>query len=192
MFDLTQLLNDVGSGDAKAAEELLPIVYEELCKLARRKISQERDDISLQATALVHEAYLRLVDQAEIKNWDSPGHFFAAAAHAMRRILVERARKKKSNKHGGTHRRIDIEFVNPEAEKCSEDLLAFDEALDELETKDPQACRLVMLRYFGGLSHQEAAEAMGLGRRHADRFWLIARVWLRKRILENLPNDEIS
>ncbi len=184
-MELKQLLDEVGAGNTKAAEELLPIIYYELRLLARRKLLNEGCDLSLQPTALVHEAYLRLVDTDEPQSWDSLGHFFAAAAIAMRRILVERARKKRSEKHGGCHLRLDIDAIDPEAMTGSEDLLALDEALHDLEAMDPQACRLVMLRYFGGLGHQEAAEAMGIGRRTADRLWSIARVWLRERILES-------
>ncbi len=187
-MDLTELLDRVRTGDTKAAEELLPIVYEELRRLAQRKLINERGDISLQATALVHEAYLRLVDTEEPQNWDSLGHFFSAAAIAMRRILVERARQKRSQKHGGGYRRLDLEANELEDMQRSEELIALDEALQELEANDPQACRLVMLRYFGGLGHQEAAEAMGIGRRAADRLWSIARVWLREQILDGRSN----
>lgn len=183
-MDLTELLDRVGDADGKAAEELIPIVYEELRRLAQQRLINEVSDISLQATALVHEAYLRLVDTQEPQNWDSLGHFFSAAAIAMRRILVERARQKKSQKHGGGYRRLDVEANELELMERSEDLIALDEALQELEVNDPQACRLVMLRYFGGLGHQEAAEAMGIGRRAADRLWSIARVWLREQILD--------
>ncbi len=187
-MELKQMLDEVGSGNTNAAEELLPIIYDELRQLAQRRLLNEGCDISLQATALVHEAYLRLVNTDEPQKWDSLGHFFAAAALAMRRILVERARKKRSEKHGGCHLRLDIDAIDLEAITRSEDLLALDEALHDLEAVDPQACRLVMLRYFGGLGHQEAADAMGIGRRSADRLWAIARVWLRERISESRPD----
>ena len=165
------------------SEELLPLVYAELRELAAHRIAKEGPNISLQGTALVHEAYLRLIDTDKAQDWDSRGHFFAAASEAMRRILVERARQKKTLKRGGDHQRFDVNLdqVN-HATREDEELLALDEALQGLKSNDPQCHQLVMLRYFGGLGHQEAAESMGISRRAADRMWAIARVWLHEQI----------
>lgn len=182
--ELTQILSAVEHGDVHAAEQLLPLVYQELRTLAAQKLAQEKPGQTLQATALVHEAYVRLVGADTARHWDGRGHFFAAAAEAMRRILVERARSKATLKRGGRVRRLDLEALKLPEEDRSEDLLALDEALRELEQHDAQAARLVTLRYFAGLTHQEAAEALGLGRRAADRVWALARAWLYRQIGE--------
>src|SRR5256885_720717 len=184
MHDVTQILSAIEQGDPNAAEQLLPLVYDELRKLAAQRLAQESPGQTLQATALVHEAYLRLVDTNRVQHWDSRGHFFAAAAEAMRRILVERARQRSTLKRGGDLRRLDLDQLSLADEGPPDDLLALDEALAELEEHDAQAARLVKLRYFAGLGHQEAAEALGIGRRAADRLWAVARAWLYRRIGE--------
>jgi len=175
-------------GDPKAADELLPLVYEELRRLAAQKLSREKPGQTLQATALVHEAWLRLVRE-EDRNWNDPQHFFCAAATAMRRILIDNARRKKSSKHGGDLQRVNLDDVAPAELLPSEELLALDEALEKLTTEDADAARLVDLRYFAGLGHQEAAQLMGLTRREADGLWAYARAWLfeamRKEIRAN-------
>jgi RNA polymerase sigma factor (TIGR02999 family) len=188
MSDVTQLLSQMQRGDPRAGEALLPLVYEELRKLAAQRLAQERPGQTLQSTALVHEAYLRLVDVEAAQEWDGRGHFFAAAAEAMRRILVDRARHKAAEKHGGGLQRIELDEAisitdSPGAKRV--DPLALDEALTELEQHDEQAARLVKLRYFAGLSHQDAAEAMGVTRRAADRLWALARAWLFQRLRES-------
>lgn len=179
------LLKAVEQNDPVATEELLELVYDELRRLAAQKIAREGAGNSLQGTALVHEAYLRLVDADDQKQWDSRGHFFAAAAEAMRRILVERARKRKCLKHGGERSQIPLDDYQDYSNSENEELLAISDALDCLKEHDAQAHQLVMLRYFGGLQHQEAAAAMGLSRRVADRIWAVARVWLHEKIREN-------
>jgi RNA polymerase sigma factor (TIGR02999 family) len=182
MSDVTRILLQVESGDPSAAEELLPLVYDELRKLAAARLAQEKPGQTLQATALVHEAYLRLVDVERAQQWDSRGHFFAAAAEAMRRILVERARQKGSAKRGAGGRRLDLDERLVAPPERSEELLGLDAALTELEKHDLQAAQLVKLRYFAGLSHQHAAEMLGITRRAADRLWLLARTWLYRQI----------
>jgi RNA polymerase sigma factor (TIGR02999 family) len=182
MTRLTHILSDIQSGDCGAAEELLPLVYEELRRLAGAKMARERPGQTLEPTALVHEAYVRLLGADSEKQWDSRGHFFAAAAEAMRRILIERARRKMSVKGGGGLKRIDLDKLSVADEAQSRELLVLDEAISELERHDPQAAKLVKLRYFAGLSHQQAAEAMGIGRRAADRLWALARAWLYRQI----------
>jgi RNA polymerase sigma factor (TIGR02999 family) len=165
-------------GDAHAAEQLLPLVYDELRKIAAVKLAQEKPGQTLQATALVHEAYVRLLDVGEAQHWNSRGHFFAAAAEAMRRILVEKARRKRADKYGGGRLRVELpeDLAAPEAR--SDDLVALDEALSRLERHDPDAARLVKLRYFAGLSHQDAAEALGISRGAGERPWALGRAWL--------------
>ncbi len=182
MSDVTQILSAIEGGDAQAAERLLPLVYDELRKLAAAKMVQENPGQTLQATALVHEAYLRLVGSdgtAQGQQWDSRGHFFSAAAEAMRRILVERARKQGVKERHGLGNRVDLED-NVATLSPSFDLVAFDEALTELHGHDSQAAELVKLRFFAGLAHQEAANSMGLTRRVADRLWSVARAWLSR------------
>jgi RNA polymerase sigma factor (TIGR02999 family) len=184
MSDVTRILAAIDRGDPQAAAQLLPLVYDELRKLAAQKLAQERPGQTLQATALVHEAYLRLVDGDPAQPWDGRGHFFAAAAEAMRRILVENARRKGTRKRGGQARRLDLDYLEPACDDRAHDLLALDEALAELQRHDAQAAELVKLRYFAGLTHQEAAEALGIGRRAADRLWVLARAWLYQQLSE--------
>ena len=184
MAKITQVLDAAAAGDPKAAVDLLPLIYEELRKLAAARMAAEAPDHTLQPTALVHEAYLRLVGKDAGQPWNSRGHFFAAAAEAMRRILVESARRKLTDRAGGRLERVAL----PDSLAAStppEELLALDEALIEFERHDPDAARLVKLRYFAGLSHQEAAAALGLSRRAADRVWALARAWLYRRISKN-------
>ena len=183
MSDVTRILSAIEQGDPHAAEQLLPLVYEELRKLAAQRLTQEAPGQTLQATALVHEAYLRPIDVEQAQHWNSRGHFFAAAAEAMRRILVESARRKKTEKRGGGLARRELDEENVVAPEAPDDLLALDEALGALEGHDAQAARLVKLRYFAGLTHQEAAEALGIGRGAADRLWALARAWLYRRIV---------
>jgi RNA polymerase sigma factor (TIGR02999 family) len=183
MHDVSRLLGAIEDGDPHAAGQLLPLVYDELRKLAAHKLAQEAPGHTLQPTALVHEAYLRLVGQGE-SFWDSKGHFFAAAAEAMRRILVEEARRRAAQKRGGGARRVEWDDQLAVAERQDEDLLGLDKALEELERHDAQAAGLVKLRYFSGLSHQQAAEALGITRRVADRVWAVAKAWLYQRIQE--------
>lgn len=178
MQDVTQILNQIQAGNPLAANELLPLVYEELRKLAAQKMAQEKPGQTLQATALVHEAYLRLVGTDVAQRWDSRGHFFGAAAEAMRRILIDGARRKARYKHGGDRQPIELDRVALTVDESTVDLLALDEALRELEIHDAQAAQLVKLRFFGGLGHSEAAEVMGIERRAADRLWVLARAWL--------------
>src|SRR5262249_18620614 len=184
MNEVTRILSAVEQGDPHAAEQLLPLVYDELRRLAAEKMAQEKPGQTLEATALVHEAYLRLVGSGDAsapreQNWDSRRHFFAAAAEAMRRILVENARRKATQKHGGQRQRVDLDQVEVAApEPRSAELLAVDEALNKLAAEDPVKARLVTLRYFGGLSVQEAADALGISRATADRYWSYARTWL--------------
>jgi RNA polymerase sigma factor (TIGR02999 family) len=180
--DVTSILNAIDAGDPHAAEKLLPLVYDELRKLAAHKLANEKPGQTLQATGLVHEAYLRLVGGASEQEWNGRGHFFAAAAEAMRRILVERARQKGTLKRGGGAHRIDLEQPSLAVNDPSSDLLALDDALSELERNDAQAAQLVKLRFFTGLTHQEAADALGITRRSADRLWALARAWLYQRI----------
>jgi RNA polymerase sigma factor (TIGR02999 family) len=182
MADLTQILSAVAAGDPQAAAVLLPLVYDELRKLAAARLADEKPGQTLQPTALVHEAYLRLVEGGQPQDWDGRGHFFAAAAEAMRRLLVESARRKATAKRGGQLRRIDLDHVSVADGGREAELLALDDALIELERHDPKAAQLVKLRYFAGLSHQQAAEALGVGRRAADRLWALARAWLYQRL----------
>jgi RNA polymerase sigma factor (TIGR02999 family) len=182
MTDVTQILTQIESGGQSVAEQLLPLVYDELRKLAAARLSQEKPGQTLQATALVHEAYLRLVDSKSAPNWNSRGHFFAAAAEAMRRILINRARDKKRQKRGGRHERIDLDQVVIALDAPAEELLELDEAVNELANRDLLSAQLVRLRFFAGLSLKDAAEALGLTRRQADRHWTYARAWLFDRL----------
>ena len=177
MNDVTRILSAIERGDAHAARQLLPLVYDELRRLAAQKLARENPGQTLQATALVHEAYLRLVG-AQDPGWSGRGHFFAAAAEAMRRILVENARRKRREKHGGGRRRVDLPDL-PVADQEPEDLLALDDALARFAEEDPAAAAVVKLRLYTGLSVEEAAEALGLSRAHAYRHWTYARAWLR-------------
>ena len=178
MSDVTRILSAIEQGDARAAEQLLPLVYEELRKLATAKMAQEKPGQTLQATALVHEAYIRLVDVDKAQHWNSRGHFFAAAAEAMRRILVNRARDKDRIKRGGHLQRLDLDKIEITADTHDDDLLALDEALDQLATENMACADLAKLRLFTGLSAEEAGTAMGIAARTARRQWAYARAWL--------------
>ena len=182
MNDVTQILNAIEQGDPEAAGQLLPLVYDELRKLATARMALENPGQTLQATALVHEAYLRLVDVEHAQHWDNRGHFFAAAAEAMRRILVENARRKKRVKRGGELTRRELSDVPVIAPEIHEDLIALDAALDRLKAVDTQAVELIHLRYFVGLSIAEAAKLLGISSRTADRVWAFARAWLHQEI----------
>lgn len=184
MSNVTQLLAAIDGGDPRAAEQLLPIVYAELRKLAASRMTEERPGQTLQATALVHEAFLRLVDSENAQKWNSRGHFFAAAAEAMRRILVENARRKDRIKHGGHVAREDVDFIDIEAPAPREDLIALDLALTKLAAQDATAAELVQLRYFAGLTLGEIAEAMDISPRTADRTWAFAKAWLHRELSE--------
>lgn len=196
MSDVTHILSQIESGDPTAAEQLLPLVYDELRKLAAAKLAFEKPGQTLQATALVHEAYLRLVaspkkhaDQAA-SHWDGKGHFFAAAAESMRRILVENARRKGRTKHGGERMREELKDIPVVAANVHEDLLALDAALDRLKTVNNQAVELIHLRYFAGLSLREAAELLDLSPRTAGRLWAYARAWLHQEITGQTTNPK--
>jgi RNA polymerase sigma factor (TIGR02999 family) len=181
MSDVTQILSQIESGDPKAAEQLLPLVYDELRKLAAAKLAQEKPGQTLQATALVHEAYLRLVGSGHDKQtWDSRGHFFAAAAEAMRRILVGNARRKLAQKRGGDIARIDVDLNRLAVATDDDRLIALDEALAKFSQIEPVKSELVRLRYFAGLSIKEAAELLGIATATADRYWAYARAWLQQ------------
>jgi RNA polymerase sigma factor (TIGR02999 family) len=176
--DVTQILNAIEAGDPRAAEELLPLVYDELRKLAAARLADERPGQTLQATALVHEAYLRLVGGGQPQDWNGRGHFFAAAAEAMRRILVESARRKGRVRHGGGRWRLDLDRLSVADDGPVEDLLELDDALARLEAEEPEAAAVVKLRYFVGLTAEQAAAAMNISKRTADRHWAYARAWL--------------
>ena len=178
MAAVTQILSAIEQGDPHAAEQLLPLVYDELRKLAAQKLAQEKPGQTLQATALVHEAYLRLVDVDKVQHWDSRGHFFAAAAEAMRRILVIRAQEKRCLKRGGRWKRVDLNALAVVDDASDEDLIAIDEALGRLTQESPPCAELVKLRFFAGLTLDEAAVSLGLARRTADRYWAYARARL--------------
>jgi RNA polymerase sigma factor (TIGR02999 family) len=179
MRDVTRILSQIEAGDGKAAEQLLPLVYDELRKLATQKMAQEKPGQTIQATALVHEAYIRLVDVDKAQHWNSRGHFFAAAAEAIRRILVERARQKQRLKHGSRQHRVRLPESDLVADERVDDILRVNEALDALADKDPEAGDLVKLRFFGGLTLGEAATALGIPRRSIDRIWVYAKAWLK-------------
>lgn len=182
MHAITQVLNAIEQGDRHAAEQLLPVVYDELRRLAAQKLAQEKPGQTLEATGLVHEAYLRLVGGDANRRWDNRGHFFAAAAEAMRRILVDNARRKRRCKHGGSMVRQEVDELQLTAPALGEDLLALDEALNKLAEHDPIKAELVKLRHFAGLSVDQAAEALGISAATADRYWAYARAWLRTEI----------
>jgi RNA polymerase sigma factor (TIGR02999 family) len=182
MNDVTRILSAIEQGDRYASEQLLPLVYDELRRLAAQRLARERPGQTLEATALVHEAYVRLVDTEKVQRWSSRGHFFAAAAEAMRRILVESARRKKQPRRGGGHRRVGLDGVHLEVAAPADDLAAVDEALDRLERSDPMAAKVVKLRYFAGLTMPEAARALGLPLRSAERHWTYARTWLHREL----------
>jgi RNA polymerase sigma factor (TIGR02999 family) len=178
MSDVTQILSAIEQGDPSAAEQLLPLVYDELRKLAAQKMAQEKPGQTLQATALVHEAYIRLVDAEKVQHWNSRGHFFGAAAEAMRRILIDQARRRKSKREGGELKRRPLENVEIASPEPLVDLLALDEALGRFEQIDKPAAHLMKLRYFAGLTIPQAAEALGISPTTADRYWAYARAWL--------------
>jgi RNA polymerase sigma factor (TIGR02999 family) len=182
MSDVTRILSAIDQGDPSAAAQLLPLVYEELRQLAAQKLAQETPGQTLQATALVHEAYLRLVDVDQAQHWDNRRHFFAAAAEAMRRILVENARRKRSGKRGGELARHDLSGIEVPAPEDPDEVLALDEALTKLASADPEAAELVRLRFFAGLPMPEVARLLGLSPRTADRLWAYARAWLYQEI----------
>jgi RNA polymerase sigma factor (TIGR02999 family) len=182
MNDVTRILTALRQGDPHAAGQLLPLVYEELRRLAAQKLAHEQPGQTLQATALVHEAYLRLVGPDAEAHWDGRGHFFAAAAEAMRRILVERARRRNRQRHGGGRVRLDLEQVELRDEGTPEHLLALDEALDQLAAEEPRVAEVVKLRYFAGLTIEECAQALHLSVRTANRHWAYARAWLYERL----------
>jgi RNA polymerase sigma factor (TIGR02999 family) len=178
MNEVTRILSAIEQGEPHAAEQLLPLVYNELRQLAAQKLTQEAPGQTLQATALVHEAYLRLVDAEQAQKWDSRGHFFAAAAEAMRRILIDQARRKQSRRRGGSRKRRPLEQVDLASPQPSQDVLALNEALDRFAKIDPLKAELVKLRYFAGLTIAEAAQALGISSTTADRYWSYARAWL--------------
>ncbi len=192
MADVTQLLSQIESGDPTAAERLLPLVYQELRKLAAAKMAHEKPGQTLQATALVHEAYLRLVAGDQPQDWNSRGHFFGAAAEAMRRILIDRARDKRRLKRREAGRRIELDSIEIALDTPAEEMLALDEALQKLAAEFPDCAELVKLRFFAGLSLGESAAALGMPRRSADRKWAFARAWLHRRLREDLVSGESS
>ena len=187
MSEVTRILSAVGQGDPHAAGLLLPLVYDELRRLAAQKLVQEGPGQTLQATALVHEAYIRLVDVELAQQWNSRGHFFAAAAEAMRRILVDKARRKKANKRGGAHRRVDVPPDDLVARQRDDKLIALDEALAKLESEDPQKAKLVKLRYFAGLTIKDTAATLGISTATADRYWSYARAWPQREMAGTDP-----
>jgi RNA polymerase sigma factor (TIGR02999 family) len=182
MNEVTRVLSAIEQGDPHAAEQLLPLVYQELRQLAAQKLAQEKPGQTLQATALVHEAYVRLVDVDQVQHWDSRGHFFAAAAEAMRRILVENARKKKRLRHGGALLRVELGEDLASAEGTAEGVLAVNEALEQLAAQHPSTAKLVKLVYFAGLTMEQAAATLGISTRTAYRDWAYARAWLFRRL----------
>jgi RNA polymerase sigma factor (TIGR02999 family) len=185
MSEVTRILSAIEQGDPQAAEQLLPLVYQELRKLAAQKLAQEKPGQTLEATALVHEAYLRLVGPGDADGWDNRGHFFAAAATAMRRILIERARHKRRIIHGGGRQRQELHPDLVAAPEANDDLLALDAALAKLARHDPVKARLVEMRYFAGLTGDQAAEVLGISPKTADRYWVYARAWLRREMDRN-------
>ena len=182
MADVTQILSQIEQGDRSAAEQLLPLVYDELRRLAGHWMSSEKPGDTLQATALVHEAYVRLVDVAKAQSWESRGHFFSAAAESMRRILIDRARKKAAVKHGGAMSKLNLDSADLATTASPDALILIDEAIDRLKLEQPVAGQLVNLRYFAGLSIDDAADAIGISKRSAYRHWTYARAWLFKEL----------
>jgi RNA polymerase sigma factor (TIGR02999 family) len=190
MNEVTQILSAIEQGDSHAAEQLLPLVYSELRKLAAQRLAQEKPGQTLQATALVHDAYVRLVDVQKVQHWNSRGHFFAAAAEAMRRILVEQARQKGRLKHGGQRRRVDLDSACSVADPRSLDLLALDDAVSKLAAIEPAKADLVKLRFFAGLTMPEAAAALGISLATAERHWTFARSWLYAELAGHSQNPD--
>ena len=187
MSDVTQILSAIEQGDPHAAEQLLPLVYDELRKLAAQKLAQEKPGQTLQATALVHEAYLRLVDVDRAQHWNSRAHFFAAAAEAMRRLLVENARHKQRLRHGGGRHRLDLDRLEVTQDGTSPNVLALDEALEKLAAEEKRAADVVQLRYFAGLTIEQAAAALHISVRTANRHWAYAKAWLYQQLRQ--PHD---
>ncbi len=185
MSDVTRILSQIESGDPSAAEQLLPLVYEELRKLATARLTHEKPGQTLQATALVHDAFIRLVDTEKIQQWDSRGHFFAAAAEAMRRILVDQARRKNGPKAGGLQNRLDLSDIEPEFRGPDLNILALNEALEQLELHDSRAAQVVKLRFFAGMTRHETADALGVSVATADNDWAYAKGWLQLVLLES-------
>jgi RNA polymerase sigma factor (TIGR02999 family) len=186
MSDVTQILSAIEQGDAQAAERLLPLVYDALRRLARHKMRQEKPGQTLEATALVHEAYLRLVGDPAAAHWNSRGHFFAAAAEAMRRILIESARRKQAQKHGGGGQRMDLAEIDLVSRTTPDELLALDESMSKLADEDPAAAKIAMLHVFAGLSVEQAGELLGIPRATAYRQWTFARAWLRTEMQDSV------
>ena len=182
MSEVTRILSAIEQGDTRAAEQLLPLVYDELRKLAAQKLAHEQPGMTLQATALVHEAYLRLTGEDRERLWDSRGHFFAAAAEAMRRILIEQARRRHAAKRGGQRQRVELSESDLATSMPDDELLALNDALEQLATADPAAANLVRLRFFAGLNMTEAAGALGVSVRSAHDLWAYARSWLRRQM----------
>jgi RNA polymerase sigma factor (TIGR02999 family) len=183
--EVTQILTAIDQGDRQAADQLLPLVYDELRRMAAAKMAQENPGQTLQATALVHEAYLRLVQPSAAQQWDSRRHFFAAAAESMRRILVERARYKRTLKAGGERRRVDLSQVEPSAARRGPDILALHEALERFERRDSRAAQLVKLRFFVGMTLQESAEALAISLATAKTEWAYAKTWLQAELCDD-------
>ncbi|MFO0871920.1 MAG: sigma-70 family RNA polymerase sigma factor [Pirellulales bacterium] len=190
MSDVTRILSQMEAGDPTASERLLPLVYAELRKLAARQLQNEPANLTIQPTALVHEAYLRLVDVSEPPRWDSRGHFFAAAAQAMRRILVDNARRRQSLKKGGAMKRVEVNLNDVEGTSRTVDLVALDEALSRLTELDPRKTKLVELRYFSGLTMDQAASVLGISVATAQRDWCFARAWLFRELSDETPAAE--
>jgi RNA polymerase sigma factor (TIGR02999 family) len=190
MSEVSDLLDAIGRGEAQASEKLLPIVYQDLRRLAAKMLAREPAGQTLQATALVHEAYARLVDTEQEQGWKHRGHYFAAAAEAMRRILVEKARRKQRVKHGGEHQRVDLDDERLVCSVPSDQIIALDEALERFGEEEPDKAQLVKLRFFAGLSLEEAAEALGISRATASRHWTYARAWLHDAISSDLGGGE--
>ena len=191
MSEVTRILCAIEAGDPHAAEQLLPLVYDELRKLAAQRLALEKPGQTLEATALVHEAYIRLVDVEKAQHWISRGHFFAAAAEAMRRILIENARRKRSLKGGASRQRVNLEEAVAYSPEPAADVIALDDALEKLAKEDPVKAQLVKLRYFTGLTVQDAADALGISRATADRYWSYAKTWLYCQITgEEKPADQ--
>ena len=189
MSDVTQILNQIQAGDSQASDQLLPLVYDELRKLAAAKLASEKPGQTLQATALVHEAYLRLVGDSQSQSWDSRGHFFAAAAISMRRLLVDQARRKQRLRHGGDLQRVPVEDVDLPFDVPPQELLDLDDALTKLEQEAPEKAKAVQLRFFVGMNHEEVGTALGISAVTARRHWRYARAWLRREMGFDLPEN---
>jgi RNA polymerase sigma factor (TIGR02999 family) len=189
MGKISRVVSAIERGDPAAAEQLLPLVYDELRRLAAQKLAREPSGLTLQPTALVHEAYIRLVDGAQVQGWNGRGHFFAAAAEAMRRILVDSARRKRRPKHGGGHRRLPLDPLDLPAADRAHDLIALNDALDELAQREPAKAELVKLRYFAGLSLEESASCLGISPVTAKRYWAVARAWLFAALSDAEPTE---